>query len=146
MREERRDESSSQSSDVVPQNCSRLEGVLLILLIIIIVPQTVVIMLFPRVEEDVIQDVSLLFEGLQVLASPGEPPAVVERLVQEEVIVIVFIVQAEAGEEVVKIEVEEVFVGVLLVVVEVLVVLQEGLVPQVVVGPPGVLVGQDLVG
>ena len=145
MREERRDESSSQSSDVVPQNCSRLEGVLLILLIII-VPQTVVIMLFPRVEEDVIQDVSLLFEGLQVLASPGEPPAVVERLVQEEVIVIVFIVQAEAGEEVVKIEVEEVFVGVLLVVVEVLVVLQEGLVPQVVVGPPGVLVGQDLVG
>jgi hypothetical protein len=145
VREERRDESSSQSSDVVPQNCSRLEGVLLILLIII-VPQTVVIMLFPRVEEDVLQDVSLLFEGLQVLASPGEPPAVVERLVQEEVIVIVFIVQAEAGEEVVKIEVEEVFVGVLLVVVEVLVVLQEGLVPQVVVGPPGVLVGQDLVG
>ena len=116
--------------------------------VLVLVIQPVVIMLFPRVEEDVVQEVPLLFEGLQVLVSPGKPPVVVERLVQEQVILLIaLVVQAQAGEEVIEIKVEEVFVGVLLVaVVEVLIVLQEGVVAQGVVRPPGVLVGQDLVG
>ena len=73
--------------------CLRLgSGLVGVLKVLVLVIQPVVIMLFPRVEEDVVQEVPLLFEGLQVLVSPGEPPVVVERLVQEQVILLIALV------------------------------------------------------